>query len=70
MCNKSDGSAHHMDVRSGVPRWWAYIVAVGLLNLAACSGQSTDVSTPSPTRAQAETLMVDGQQPAYPSRGA
>jgi polyhydroxybutyrate depolymerase len=53
-----------MGMGSGGPRRWAYVVALGLLNLAACGG-SNAVSMPSPSRAQAETLMVDGQQRTY-----
>jgi polyhydroxybutyrate depolymerase len=46
-------------------RWWASIVAVGVLNLTACSGPSTVASTPGPGRAQSETLMVDAQPRDY-----
>jgi polyhydroxybutyrate depolymerase len=63
--HKSDGLAGRIDICCGAPRWCAYVVAIGLLNLAACIGPSTDASTPSAGRAGSETLMVAGQPRNY-----
>jgi polyhydroxybutyrate depolymerase len=63
--SQTDGLPGRINICSRASRWCAYIVAVGVLSLAACSGPSPANSTPSAGRAQSEILMVDDQPRDY-----